>query len=61
MIADIIAKLKRDLAQAEVAGEPDDWNISVPKADLREMIEALKRSEYRDYGRGASPIGRIAW
>jgi hypothetical protein len=42
MIADIIAKLKRDLAQAEVAGEPDDWSLSVPKAYIREMIEALK-------------------
>jgi hypothetical protein len=42
MIADIIANLKSKLAQAEVAGEPDNWNISVPKADLREMIEALK-------------------
>jgi hypothetical protein len=50
MIADIIANLKGKLAQAEVAGEPDDWNISVPKADLREIIEALKSND--DAGEG---------
>ena len=48
MISDIIAKLKRDLANAEVAGEPDDWNISVPKADIREIIEALRILKWED-------------
>ena len=41
MISAIIADLKRDLAQATLAGEPDNWNLSVSKADIREMIEAL--------------------
>jgi hypothetical protein len=41
MISAIIADLKRDLAQAILAGEPDNWNLSVSKADVREMIEVL--------------------
>ena len=43
MIAELIARYERELAQADQAGEPANWRISVDKSDLREMIEALKR------------------
>lgn len=37
-----ITNLERDLANAQTAGEPENWSISVPKADLRALLHVYK-------------------
>ena len=46
VLEEIIGKIDRDLTQARRASEPEDWNMTVPKADLREILEVMKAEAF---------------
>jgi hypothetical protein len=41
-LVEIIVKYEAELAQARLAGEPEDWGFPVSKRDLRALIGAAK-------------------